>query len=73
MSVQSWQIACPRCGWANSGAEVRCMKCGYGFAQRPGMLVAGESQSARAAPPPAVLTARPGGFLPRLIGFIVDT
>ena len=49
------------------------MKCGHVFAQRPGMLVAGESQSARVAPAQVAMTARPGGFFPRLIAFIVDT
>src|SRR5437879_2133209 len=75
--TQSWQIACPRCRWPNSGANARCAKCGQPLRQVPGMLVAGKkagasmaSDSAPAAPPAKV--AQPGGFFPRLIALILD-
>lgn len=72
MSTQSWQIPCPRCGWANSGALTRCAKCGQPLGARPGMLVAGQSLSARAERPASTKVAKPGGFLPRLIALIID-
>lgn len=72
MSTQSWQIPCPRCGWANSGALTRCAKCGQPLAARPGMLVAGQSLSARAERPASNKVAKPGGLLPRLIALIID-
>lgn len=73
MSAQSWQIACPRCGWANSGSQTRCMKCGQPLRTAPGLLVAGQSASAAIAPkaPPRRIT-QPGGFFPRLIALIID-
>src|ERR1700694_4421293 len=73
MSVQSWQIACPRCGWSNSGAERRCGKSGQSLRTAPGLLVAGEGGGnviAPKAPPRGV--AQPGGFFPRLIAVIID-
>src|ERR1700682_91660 len=74
MSVQSWQIVCPRCRWSNSGAERRCGKCGQPLRTAPGLLVAGESGGnivAANAPPKRVVQA--GGFFPRLIAVIIDT
>jgi uncharacterized RDD family membrane protein YckC len=74
MSVQSWQILCPRCRWSNSGAERRCGKCGQPLRTAPGLLVAGESGgnvAAPQAPPRRVVQA--GGFFPRLIAVIIDT
>ncbi|HXO66831.1 MAG TPA: RDD family protein, partial [Candidatus Dormibacteraeota bacterium] len=74
MSVQSWQIVCPRCRWSNSGAEKRCGKCGQPLRTAPGLLVAGESGVnivAAAAAPRRVIQA--GGFFPRLIAVIIDT
>src|SRR5258708_28982938 len=75
MSPESWQTICPRCGWANSGAERRCMKCGQPLRTSPGLLVAGESAgsaiAARGLDPPNRVT-RPGGFFPRLIAVIID-
>jgi uncharacterized RDD family membrane protein YckC len=73
MSVQSWQIVCPRCRWSNSGAERRCGKCGQPLRTAPGLLVAGESGGnviAPKAPPRRVVQA--GGFFPRLIAVIID-
>jgi uncharacterized RDD family membrane protein YckC len=70
--VQSWQIQCRRCGWANSGAEVRCMKCGFQLPQRPGMLIAGESAAAKIHQEAPTKVAQPGGFFPRLIAFLID-
>jgi uncharacterized RDD family membrane protein YckC len=72
MSTQSWQVPCPRCGWANSGALTRCAKCGQPLGARRGMLVAGQSLSVKAEQPRSSKVARPGGFLPRLIALIVD-
>ena len=72
MSTQSWQVPCPRCGWANSGALTKCAKCGQLLGARPGMLVAGQSLSARPEQPRSSKVAKPGGFLPRLIALIVD-
>ena len=76
MSAESWQNTCPRCGWANSGAERRCMKCGQPLRTSPGLLVAGESASSAIAPTSQPKTRRvvqPGGFFPRLIATIIDT
>jgi uncharacterized RDD family membrane protein YckC len=76
MSAESWQNTCPRCGWANSGAERRCMKCGQPLRTSPGLLVAGESASSAIAPTSQPKTRRvvqPGGFFPRLIAIIIDT
>jgi uncharacterized RDD family membrane protein YckC len=73
MSVQSWQILCPRCRWSNSGAERRCGKCGQPLRTAPGLLVAGEVGGnilAPKAPPKRVVQA--GGFFPRLIAVIID-
>jgi uncharacterized RDD family membrane protein YckC len=73
MSVQSWQIVCPRCRWSNSGAERRCGKCGQPLRTAPGLLVAGEVGGniiAPKAPPKRVVQA--GGFFPRLIAVIID-
>jgi uncharacterized RDD family membrane protein YckC len=75
MSAQSWQNTCPRCGWANSGAEKRCLKCGQALRTSPGLLVAGQSASSAIAPSAQAKMRRvvqPGGFFPRLIAFIVD-
>lgn len=75
MSAQSWQNTCPRCGWANSGAEKRCLKCGQALRTSPGLLVAGQSASSAIAPSAQAKSRRvvqPGGFFPRLIAFIVD-
>ncbi|HEY8739156.1 MAG TPA: RDD family protein [Candidatus Dormibacteraeota bacterium] len=72
-NAQSWQIPCPRCGWANSGALTRCAKCGQTLGGRPGMLVAGQSLSAKAERPVSSKIAKPGGFLPRLIALIIDS
>lgn len=73
MSPESWQNVCPRCGWANSGAEPRCMKCGQPLRTSPGLLVAGQSSAAAHSP---TATSRrvvqPGGFFPRLIALIID-
>jgi len=76
MSAESWQNTCPRCGWANSGAERRCMKCGQPLRTSPGLLVAGESASSAIAPtsqPETRRVVQPGGFFPRLIATIIDT
>ncbi|MGI8608595.1 MAG: RDD family protein [Candidatus Dormibacteria bacterium] len=73
MSVQSWQIPCPRCGWANSGAHLRCSKCGQPLGARPGLLVAGQSLSGKGERPISTKVAKPGGFLPRLIALIIDS
>ena len=71
--VQSWQIQCRRCGYANSGAEVRCGKCGFPLPHRPGLLVAGSGAAKKAAAgASSTKVAQPGGFLPRLIAFIID-
>jgi uncharacterized RDD family membrane protein YckC len=73
MSVQSWQIGCPKCGWSNSGAEKRCIKCGQPLRTAPGLLVAGESSAQVAAPKaPPRRVVQPGGFFPRLIAVIID-
>lgn len=74
VSVQSWQVACPRCGWANSGANEQCAKCGQRLGRPTGLLVAGQSSSQNL--PGAVAAAQilqPGGFFPRLIAYIIDT
>jgi len=69
--TESWQIVCPRCRWANSGANSKCAKCGRPLRQAPGMLRAGERLgTARPTTTPRVV--QPGGFLPRLIALIVD-
>jgi uncharacterized RDD family membrane protein YckC len=76
MSAESWQNTCPRCGWANSGAERRCMKCGQPLRTSPGLLVAGQSASSAISPSSQPKTRRvvqPGGFFPRLIAIIIDT
>ena len=76
MSAESWQNTCPRCGWANSGTERRCMKCGQPLRTSPGLLVAGESASSAIAPtsqPETRRVVQPGGFFPRLIAIIIDT
>ena len=80
MATESWQLKCPRCGWANSGANGRCGKCGQNLNQAPGMLVAGQRSTAaltgtHTGAPPAVVPriVRPAGFLPRLIALILDT
>ncbi len=70
--VQSWQIQCRRCGWANSGAELKCMKCGHALPYRPGMMVAGQSASAAVRATPSVKVAQPGGFPVRLVAFVID-
>src|SRR5947209_1387256 len=73
MSVQSWQISCPRCGWSNSGAERRCMKCGQPLRTAPGLLVAGQTGGAVVGPAAAPKrVVQPGGFFPRLIAVIID-
>jgi uncharacterized RDD family membrane protein YckC len=74
MSAQSWQNTCPRCGWANSGAEKRCLKCGQALRTSPGLLVAGQSASSAIAPSAQAKrrVVQPGGFFPRLIALIVD-
>ncbi|MFN2462641.1 MAG: RDD family protein, partial [Candidatus Dormibacteria bacterium] len=73
MSTPSWQIPCPRCGWANSGALTKCAKCGQPLGSRPGMLVAGKTLS---RPDERIVTSRvakPGGFIPRLTALVIDT
>src|SRR5258708_3725568 len=74
MSPESWQTICPRCGWANSGAERKCMKCGQPLRTSPGLLVAGQSAGSAIAPQAirAKQVVQPGGFFPRLIAQIVD-
>lgn len=74
MSPESWQTICPRCGWANSGAERKCMKCGQPLRTSPGLLVAGQSAGSAIAPQAtaAKRVVQPGGFFPRLIAQIVD-
>ncbi|MFY9615140.1 MAG: RDD family protein, partial [Candidatus Dormiibacterota bacterium] len=71
--VQSWQIQCRRCGWANSGAEVRCGKCGYALPQRPGMLVAGSSSATAVSTAAPVKIAQPAGFWVRLVALLLDS
>src|SRR5438132_1467947 len=66
--IQSWQVQCPRCRWANSGAQMQCMKCGYPLPSRAGHLVAGSRLEAR----PQERVFQPAGVLPRLVAFIVD-
>ncbi|MHB8509786.1 MAG: RDD family protein [Candidatus Dormibacteria bacterium] len=68
MSVESWQIGCPRCGWANSGANTRCSKCGQPLRRAP-LTSAAPSQRER----PVLRTAEPAGLLARAIAYIVDS
>ncbi|HXA43552.1 MAG TPA: RDD family protein [Candidatus Solibacter sp.] len=74
MSPESWQTICPRCGWANSGAERKCLKCGQALRTSPGLLVAGQTAGSAIAPQatPPKRVVQPGGFFPRLIALIVD-
>src|SRR5258708_34344971 len=75
MSCESWQTICPRCGWANSGAERRCMKCGQPLRTSLGLLIAGQTAGRATAPQslaPANRVVQPGGFFPRLIAAIID-
>ena len=48
------------------------MKCGHALPYRPGMMVAGQSASAAVRATPSVKVAQPGGFLVRLVAFVID-